>query len=471
MQDPSKGLSASSPLSIPTRQHRFRKYFMYLLVLLFCPLANILMTSNNGTCDSIGINHTWSQGRDQPNFKSDFPVTSRLHENMMSRNSDEAAKDQENTIVVSEVFRSHKGSKKRMSVSEFQSLMEKTTKTVEQERDKEMLKTLPYEPVKHGGIDHFHRLPMRKMGFVTQQISSQDVDYDNQDFANYITVADDIFVLFEDYGSGSIERIYIAFTSFSYIGLMDAWIMHVEVDGKIVMTDILSNLGSAVAFPMIYPLSGTGERNNGYYFYLSIFYQKSCKIYVKIGDYPNPHKEPPRKYYEMGLYHTFTYHKFNFELPNMTAHTYRGYAEDMKDHFKLAGTYLKNLFKTYPDPIAKLSISSIHEKTTSGPLVQGINELVSYKGSGAIIGLYILLIDSKPEHYEKVNIRIQFDDLATTLVMTLKLPSPLQLFMRQSIPKCFKYAKSFFSFFFFLLPLIFFMEYTQHTALVMKENT
>eukprot|EP00002_Diphylleia_rotans_P019253 TRINITY_DN3726_c0_g1_i3.p1 TRINITY_DN3726_c0_g1~~TRINITY_DN3726_c0_g1_i3.p1 ORF type:complete len:771 (+),score=104.31 TRINITY_DN3726_c0_g1_i3:73-2385(+) len=273
----------------------------------------------------------------------------------------------------------------------------------------DLLKPLPHEPLKNNGLLFFDRLPLRKRGFIAKQVSSYDWSGDNQDFNHFISIKDDKFRIFEDYGPGCILRAYFIFSSGSNREIGVLWNVLVEVDGALVFNRTLREMSTGAHHPYVFPLSGLNEIRHGYFNYIPIFYKKSCIITIDAHGYKFPPKKDPMTFFGQALYHSITYHKYNFLPSPSDPETFKGDFEDVEP-------ILRKLHQSYygivPSRLSSLPVNQVYEKTNF-PLVKGSNTLMLHKGAGAIIGFYIHLKSNKPKHFLSVGLKGFWDGSKT----------------------------------------------------------
>eukprot|EP00002_Diphylleia_rotans_P036178 TRINITY_DN7943_c0_g1_i1.p1 TRINITY_DN7943_c0_g1~~TRINITY_DN7943_c0_g1_i1.p1 ORF type:complete len:812 (-),score=128.33 TRINITY_DN7943_c0_g1_i1:145-2580(-) len=400
-----------------TPRSSFRQYSPLLLALLFCPLVNILRMPTSDACDQAISTQIRSDSIVGDDLFLGFPTTADdvVRRNRLPSTTQEIVyigdhvKSAVDAIAqsINKVNHVHDS----MNEDSFRQLSSQAAYQQSLLNDAELLAPMDYEPLRSNGVDHFHRLPLRKYGVSSHQISSRDTNYNNQDFSHFITVKDNTLTLFEDFGSGCIERIYLAYTAYAHRRSMEQWVMSITVDGQIVFKEQVRMIGSTFKNPFIYPLSGTTESQNGFYLYNPIFYKKHCLITVKTVKNHYPKDKDPRTLYALGFYHIFSFQKFHFDVSKDTTPTYQGVSENITSHLELASKYLYGSFKDKPAPLTRLT----KHQTYAGQQIidQQSKEfiLAEHKGSGAIVGLYMNIIDGTKEHFESFVVELKFDSL------------------------------------------------------------
>eukprot|EP00002_Diphylleia_rotans_P010086 TRINITY_DN20481_c0_g1_i1.p1 TRINITY_DN20481_c0_g1~~TRINITY_DN20481_c0_g1_i1.p1 ORF type:complete len:734 (-),score=114.73 TRINITY_DN20481_c0_g1_i1:81-2282(-) len=274
------------------------------------------------------------------------------------------------------------------------------------------LNRLPHEPFKNNGLLHFDRLPIRKRGFITKQASSYDWSGNNQDFNHFISIKGDKFRIFEDYGMGCILRTYLIFTSGSDREIGVLWEVVIEVDGDEVFRRPIREMSTGAHPPYLFPLAGMNEVRHGYFHYVPIFYKKSCIITIDAKGYAFPPNEDPQTYFFQALYYIFTYHKYNYLPSSSDPPVYRGNDENIDQLL-----YKLHTSSYGPIPRRLSSLPVGHQiKSESMKLKPGINTVLDYTGSGAIIGFYMKPRVESPNDLLSLVLKATWDEKSTPQV-------------------------------------------------------
>eukprot|EP00002_Diphylleia_rotans_P041202 TRINITY_DN9972_c0_g2_i1.p1 TRINITY_DN9972_c0_g2~~TRINITY_DN9972_c0_g2_i1.p1 ORF type:complete len:720 (-),score=125.47 TRINITY_DN9972_c0_g2_i1:257-2416(-) len=266
------------------------------------------------------------------------------------------------------------------------------------------IKYLDREPVGPSMIEHFDRIPYRKIGFTTKQVSSYDPTGGNSDFNHFIAYNESHLLLLDEFGPGCVSRMYHIFTSMADQAKGLKWWIVVEVDGRIVMREQIMKIGAGIFYPYVTPLAGQHDARSGFFNYVPMFFKERLRIYIDSNHYEFPANEDPNSYFSQGYFYAFTLHKYSFDVSQSSTPTFLGKETDLS-------SMLDKFHLTFKEG-KKQRISTLpvdYKIKESQKISLGENILVDMAGSGAIIYLRIKLNSQQPEHYEKIMLRAKWD--------------------------------------------------------------